>query len=96
MTRHTCPHYLARSGVCNDPALREEPVTWCCNRWDCATKADARPRHLETLNSIAARGDQYGYRVYMARVADAEGLGSAKALKDAFIASRQTKAPQAD
>lgn len=88
MTRYTCPHYLARSGVCNDPALIEEPVTWCAARGDCATKNEARTRHLETLNSIAARGDRYGYQVYMARVADAEGLGSAKALKDAFIESR--------
>ena len=91
-----CIHLIARSGVCNDPALIEEPVTWCCNRADCATKADARQRHLETLNSIAARGDRYGYRAYLAQVATAEGLGSAKALKDAFIASRQTKAPPAN
>lgn len=85
MTRYTCPHYLARSGVCNDQALREEPVTWCCNRWDCATKAEARPRH------IANGGDRHAYRVYMASVASAEGAQSAEILKQAFIQSREAK-----
>ena len=94
MTR--CPHLIQRSGVCNDPALREEPVTWCCNRPDCEAKNEARPRHLATLNSIAARGDRYGYRVYLAQVATAEGAQSAEILKRVFIASRETKAPPAD
>lgn len=91
MTRYTCPHYLARSGVCNDPALREEPVTWCCNRWDCATKAEARPRHIANLMRIANGGYRHAYRVYMAQVASAEGTQSAEILKQAFIQSREAK-----
>ena len=89
MTR--CPNLIQRSGVCNDPELREEPVTWCCNRADCETKNEARPRHVANLTSIAARGDQHAYRVYMAQVASAEGTQSAEVLKLAFIKSREAK-----
>ena len=91
-----CLH-ITRARVCCDPSLPDDSgVTWCSDRATCGFKDDARPRHLATLNSIAARGDRYGYQVYMARVADAEGLWSAKALKEAFVASRETKAPTAD
>lgn len=83
-----CPNYIARSGVCNAPDLREEPVTWCCNRWDCQTKADARTLHLQNLESYAKRGDREGWRVYMAQVASAEGTPSADVLRQAFIQSR--------
>ena len=86
-----CHHLITRSGVCNDPTLIEEPVTWCCNRATCQFKDEARPRHLATLASIAARGDRYGYRVYLAQVASAEGAQSAEILKRVFIASRETK-----
>lgn len=86
-----CIH-LTRARVCTSPDLAEEPgIVFCTDRATCGFKDDARPRHLATLNSIAARGDRYGYRVYLAQVATAEGLGSAKALKEAFVASREQK-----
>ena len=86
MTR--CLH-ITRARVCCDPSLPDDSgVTWCSDRARCGVKDDARPRHLATLASIAARGDRYGFQVYMAMVTGAEGFGSAKALKDAFIESR--------
>lgn len=83
-----CIH-LTRARVCTSPDLAEEPgIVFCTDRATCQFKDDARPLHLATLNSIAARGDRYGYRAYLAQVATAEGLSSAKVLKEAFIESR--------
>lgn len=91
MTRYTCPHLIARSGVCNDPALIEEPVTWCAARGDCATKNDARPRHVANLTRIAERGDRNTYAEYLASVRSADGAASAEQLKAAFVAAWGTK-----
>lgn len=88
MTRHTCPHYLARSGACNDPALIEEPVTWCATRGDCGTKADARPRHVANLMRIPGRQQRADY---IDTVRSAEGGASAEQLKAALIAAWGTK-----
>lgn len=91
-----CIH-ITRARVCASPELAEEPgIVFCTDRATCQFKDEARQRHLATLTSIAARGDRYGYRAYLAQVASAEGAQSAEILKRVFIASRETKAPTAD
>lgn len=79
-----CPHYIASSGACNAPELREKPVTWCWSRLDCQTKNDLRPVHLHNLGAYAGGKDQYGVRVYLAHVAMNEGRPSADVLHQVF------------
>ena len=88
MTRYTCLHLIQRSGVCTDPALADEPVTWCADRGDCAVKTEARQRHIATLLRIPGRQQRADY---IDTVRSAEGAGSADNLKAAFAAAWSTK-----
>lgn len=86
MTR--CPNLIQRSGVCTDPALADEPVTWCTDRSECAVKTEARPRHIATLLRIPGRQQRADY---IDTVRSAEGAASAEKLKAALIAAWGTK-----
>lgn len=86
MTR--CPHLIRRSGVCTDPALADEPVTWCTDRGECAVKTEARPRHIATLLRITGRQQRADY---IDTVRSAEGAASAEQLKAAFAAAWSAK-----